>query len=196
MEEIDRALFANGLIRIVELHDIDTATHLRATGALARRIADHLRLPTETAADVELAGLLHDIGKVQVGREILCKPAELTPNEWVEMRGHAAAGATVLESVPVFAPLVPIVRAHHERMDGHGYPDRLRRDEIPLEARIVAVADAFHALTTDRPYRRAILPQAALVVLKTAAGAQFDPDVVTATLDVFGRRGAAGRLSA
>ncbi len=186
MEHMDRAEFALGLVRMVSLHDEATATHLRATAALARRIAMWMHLSAASVSKAELGGLLHDIGKIRVGREILCKTAELSSPEWAEMRLHAENGASVLLGLPIVADLAPVVRSHHERMDGTGYPDRLRGADIPLEARVVAVADAFHALTTDRPYRRAILPQAALRVLRTAAGPQFDLDVVEATLDILG----------
>lgn len=196
MEHPDRAELAMGLVRVVALYDADTASHLRATAILAHRIAAQMALPMPARSAIELSGLLHDIGKLRVGRDILCKPAALTTMEWVEMRLHAEEGANVLATLPKLADLAPIVRAHHERMDGSGYPDRLRGDEIPLEARIVAVADAFHALTTDRPYRQAVLPQAALAVLKDAAGPQFDADVVTATFDVFGHAHVARRRSA
>jgi HD-GYP domain-containing protein (c-di-GMP phosphodiesterase class II) len=196
MVHFDRAEFAAGLVRLVDLHDDKTATHLRATGVLAGRIAARMHLPADTASAAELAGLLHDIGKVGVARAVLCKPGDLTDDEWVEMRLHAQLGAAVVASVPMLAYLAPIVRAHHERMDGQGYPDRLRGEEIPLEARIVAVADAFHALTTDRPYRRAVMPKAALCILESAAATQFDIDVVAATLDLFGQPRVSRRMSA
>ena len=196
MENVDRGDFAMGLVRVVALHDEATATHLRATAVLARRIAASMHVAEQTARVIELAGLLHDIGKVGVSRELLGKPAELTAHEWVEMRRHAEAGAGMLESIPTLADLAPIVRAHHERIDGTGYPDRLRGEDIPLEARVLAVADAFHALTTDRPYRRAILPHAALGVLRSSAGTHFDVDVVSATLDLFGHPPDARRVCA
>lgn len=185
MDHCGRAEFAQGLVRVVALHDEDTATHLQATAALARRIAEQMRLAQTVASTIELGGLLHDIGKMAIGREILRKPAALDVDQWERMRLHAELGATALAGLVPLAALAPVVRAHHERIDGRGYPDRLRGDEIPLEARVVAVADAFHALTTDRPYRRAVFPQAALRVLRDAAGQQFDADVVAAAVDLF-----------
>ncbi len=191
-----RTELAAGLVCVMDLYDESTATHLRATGVLARRIAMRMGMPDDAASTIELAGTLHDIGKVRVGREILCKPASLTADEWVEMRLHAEGGAGLLAALPKLADLAPIVRAHHERIDGKGYPDRLRHEEIPIEARVVAVADAFHALTTDRPYRRAILPQAALQVLQAAAGPQFDTDVIAAMHDLFEHTRRSRRLTA
>jgi len=196
MENVDRAQFAMGLVRVVALHDEATATHLCATAALARRIARGMQIAEETAEVIELAGLLHDIGKVGVPRGLLAKPSELTEREWVEMRTHAEKGSGMLEAVPSLADLAPIVRAHHERIDGAGYPDRLRGEDIPLEARVLAVADAFHALTTDRPYRPAVLPHTALSVLRSSAGTHFDADVVCATLDLFGHPPDARRVCA
>jgi putative nucleotidyltransferase with HDIG domain len=196
MEQSRRAAFADGIVRMVALHDAETAIHLRATAALAGRIARHMRLDEITIEATELGALLHDIGKIAVGRGLLRKSADLSDEEWIEMRSHAHVGALALAGMPLLAHLAPIVRAHHERFDGHGYPDRLRDSEIPLEARIVAVADAFHALTTDRPYRRAILPRMALRVLECAAGPQFDVRVVTSTLELLTETPSSRRLSA
>ena len=196
MDHIDRAEFAAGMVRVVALHDPDTATHLRATATLARRIAARLHLAAPVINAIELAAMLHDIGKVNVRRAVLRKDSTLTAPEWDEMRVHAQIGADALQSIAPLAHLAPIVRAHHERIDGQGYPDRLRGDEIPLEARVVAVADAFHALTTDRPYRRAAVPAMALSVLSCAAGPQFDVDVVGALVAVFSDQNTAHRRSA
>lgn len=196
MENSRRAAFADGIVRMVALHDADTAIHLRATASLAGRIARHMRLDEITIEAAELGALLHDIGKISVRREVLCKRADLSDTEWIEMRAHAEIGALTLADLPALAHLAPIVRAHHERLDGHGYPDRLQGSEIPFEARIVAVADAFHALTTDRPYRRAILPRMALHVLERAAGPQFDVRVVTSTLEMLSETPFSRRLSA
>lgn len=185
MNDSETAELAAGLVRIVHLHDSDTAVHLDATGALARRIACEMELPRAQITTIELAARLHDIGKVGVRKDVLCKPGPLTAEEWIEMRLHAEVGASVLLDTPKLAYLAPIVRAHHERMDGNGYPDRLRAEEIPLESRVIAVADAFHAMTTERSYRHAILPHAALEILAHDAGPQFDADVVEAIFEVF-----------
>ncbi len=176
---------AAGFIRVVELYDHDTAAHLEATAALARRIATHMQLPSEFAATVELAARLHDIGKVGVRKCVLRKPGPLSPPEWAEMRRHAEYGAGTLQGTPKLAFLVPIVRAVHERIDGNGYPDRLSGEQIPLESRVIAAADAFHAMTSERCHRRAILPAAALRILDAGAGLQFDVDVVEAVLALF-----------
>lgn len=174
-----------GLVRIVQLYDRDTAAHLEATAALARRIATHMRLPSDVVTTVDLAARLHDIGKVGVRKAVLCKPGPLDPQEWAEMRRHAEFGAAALQDTPKLAFLVPIVRAVHERVDGNGYPDRLIGSQIPLESRVIAAADAFHSMTSERCYRRAILPNAALRIIDAGAGLQFDIDVVEAVLALF-----------
>ena len=185
MNESDIAELVAGLVRVVGMHDRDTAIHLDATAALARRIAVAMDVPDASVATIEHAARLHDIGKVGVRKDILNKPGALTATEWHEMREHAELGAAALLDISTLAHLAPIVRAHHERMDGNGYPDRLGSHEIPFEARIIAVADAFHAMTTERSYRRAMLPHDALETLADNAGPQFDADVVAATFELF-----------
>jgi HD-GYP domain-containing protein (c-di-GMP phosphodiesterase class II) len=123
---------------------------------------------------------------------VLLKPGPLSETEWDIMRDHAAAGQRILSQIPSLARCAQIVRGHHERYDGRGYPDRLVGENIPFEARVVAVADAFHAMISDRPYRKAIAPRRALEILRDGAGTQWDPIVVQAMLDMLG----AGRKTA
>src|SRR5476649_1043910 len=183
--DADKAELAASLVRVVGMHDKDTATHLDAVAILARRIALQMDLAPEVVNTIELAGLLHDVGKVAVNPEIIRKPDELSADEWKEMRLHPEAGASLLAGIPKLAFLAPIVRAHHERIDGYGYPARLRGEDIPLESRVIAVADAFHAMTTERPYRKALLPSDALAIIEDHSGTQFDAEVVNAILQLF-----------
>ncbi|MFN2461474.1 MAG: HD-GYP domain-containing protein [Candidatus Velthaea sp.] len=185
MIDSDKAELAAGLVRVVGMHDQDTATHLDATAALARRIATEMDLAPDVVNTIELAALLHDVGKVAINPDIIRKPEALTAEEWKEMRMHPEAGASVILGITKLAHVAPIVRAHHERIDGYGYPDRLRGEDIPIEARVVAVADAFHAMTSERPYRRALMPSDALAILEDNCGTQFDVEVVAATLRLF-----------
>jgi HD-GYP domain-containing protein (c-di-GMP phosphodiesterase class II) len=127
---------------------------------------------------------LHDIGKICIDDSILRKPGELDAREFEIMKTHTTKGAEMLERVPELVPVIPIVRSHHERWDGTGYPDGLKGENIPRLARIVAVADGFDALTFDTPYRRAIPVEEAFAELEKQQGAQFDPQVVTAFLQV------------
>jgi HD-GYP domain-containing protein (c-di-GMP phosphodiesterase class II) len=130
---------------------------------------------------VRLAGVLHDIGKIGIADRVLTKPGPLDAGEWQEMYTHPEIGARLL-SRPEFADLREWILAHHERPDGLGYPRALGADEIPLEARIVAVADAYEAMTADRVYRAALGVEAARAELEAGTGTQFDPDVVAALL--------------
>jgi HD-GYP domain-containing protein (c-di-GMP phosphodiesterase class II) len=127
---------------------------------------------------LELGALFHDIGKIGVPSEVIRKPAPLNAAERRLMNLHPEIGEEILAPVPFLQPIRPIVRACHERWDGGGYPDGLHRDNIPLEARIIFVCDAFHAMTSDRPYRSALPEDEAIARLQRAAGTQFDPDVV------------------
>ena len=123
---------------------------------------------------------MHDIGKAAIPDTILEKPGPLDPQEWAFVRRHTEIGERILAAAPALIRIAPIVRSTHERLDGNGYPDGLAGEEIPLPARIVSVADAFDAMVTERPYRRALSPGAALAELRRCAGTQFDPDVVEA----------------
>jgi HD-GYP domain-containing protein (c-di-GMP phosphodiesterase class II) len=122
--------------------------------------------------------LLHDIGKIGVSDQVLLKPGRLTPEEWVEMRRHPEIGARILSGIPFLGPAAEIVLSHQERWDGKGYPRGLGRDQIPLGARIFAVADAVDAITSDRPYRRGRSFSYAREEISRYAGSQFDPEVV------------------
>jgi len=186
MNVSERTARANDLVQAMSLHDPYTAYHLEATAALAKRIAIAMSLTAEQIETIELAARLHDVGKMRVEVRVLGKVAKLEPDEWQQLLAHAEAGEAIIASIPVLAYLAPIVGAHHERPDGHGYPRRLRLAEIPLEARVVSVADVFHAMTTDRPYAKARSPLEALGELHRYAGEQFDRDVVDATIKLFG----------
>ncbi|GAC1414705.1 MAG: hypothetical protein NVSMB5_02990 [Candidatus Velthaea sp.] len=177
---------ADELIRLMALHDPDTADHLEATAAIARRIALAMDLTPERVETIELAARLHDVGKMSVDLAVLGKTSDLDAEEWQQLRMHAEAGEAIVSEIPELAYLAPIIGAHHERPDGFGYPRRLRLTEIPLEARVVAVADSFHAMTTERPYCKARTPLWALAELEANAGSQFDVDVVMATISMFG----------
>ena len=141
---------------------------------------------SETEIDrIRIAALLHDVGKIAVPNDILDKPAELSTAEWRSVVQHPRIGQVILEQAAAFKDAVPIILHHHERYAGHGYPFGLRAAEIPLGARIVAIADAYTAMTADRPYKRAISHEAALTELRWHAGTQFDPELVTLFCELF-----------
>jgi HD-GYP domain-containing protein (c-di-GMP phosphodiesterase class II) len=171
---------------VVEAKDAYTGQHLercRVYGvALMRQLGVHDDYP-----DAQYGFLLHDAGKVGVPERILGKPGPLTAAEWRVMRTHPLIGYQMVASIPFLKNCGEIVRCHHEMFDGAGYPAGLKREEIPLPARVFSVVDAFDAMTTDRPYRAAMSTERAMAELGRMAGTQFDPDVVAAFLPVCER---------
>jgi HD-GYP domain-containing protein (c-di-GMP phosphodiesterase class II) len=180
-----RTLFLStvtALARAVELRDQYTGQHTQRVTAYSLLIAEQLRLTPEELRAIRLATPLHDIGKIGVPDAILSKPGRLTPAEFDTMKLHVLRGAGILQEIADLTAMIPIIRHHHERWDGRGYPDGLAGEAIPRGARIVAVADAFDAMTSDRPYRPAMSPEAAFAELQRQAGSQFDPQCVDAFL--------------
>jgi putative nucleotidyltransferase with HDIG domain len=173
------------LLAAVDARDAATCDHSRAVGAWCRRIAKAMGLNGEQQEFASLCGTLHDIGKVSTPLSILIKAGPLSDEEWVTMRAHSRVGAKMLERIPSLKEVAPIVRAHHERMDGKGYPDRLSGNQIPLMARIIAVADSFHAMISKRPYRDPVQIQKAIEILAEGSGTQWDPVVVDAMLSII-----------
>jgi putative nucleotidyltransferase with HDIG domain len=196
----DPARSANGVIESVltmlKARDEATCAHSHATGAWCRRLAEALGLSPATTDLVVKAGVLHDVGKVGTPDAILFKPGPLDAAEWVVMQKHAEFGADILAELPALAQYAPIVRAHHERIDGQGYPSGLAGEEIPFEARVVAVADAFHAMISKRPYRAALAQREAMEILRDGRGTQWDPEVVDAMITVLEAPRNAGRREA
>ncbi len=176
------------LLAMLAERDYGTCCHSKATAEWARRLAIAMGCGPESSEFIALCALLHDIGKISTPDEVLSKPGPLDAAEWDVMRDHAAAGARILNQVPSLQRCAIVVRAHHERFDGAGYPDGLIGTNIPFESRVVAVADAFHAMISERPYRKPIPPRQALTILEEGRGTQWDPDVVDAMLGMFSRR--------
>lgn len=165
---------------LVDSRDAGTNEHSSRVAELAEALALALGCCRDRARDIYLAGKLHDIGKLAIPDSILRKRGKLTESEWETMRRHPSIGANVVSHVGSLARLAPIIRSHHERFDGAGYPQGLRGNEIPLEARIVAVVDAYDAMISDRPYRLRMSVEGARQKLRENAGTQFDPEVVAA----------------
>jgi HD-GYP domain-containing protein (c-di-GMP phosphodiesterase class II) len=170
------------MARAVDLRDQYTGSHTHRVTKYALLLAEEIKLSESDRFHIQIGTPLHDIGKIAVPDEILRKPGRLTESEFDQMKLHALKGAAIMEPIPDLAALVPIIRHHHERWDGRGYPDGLAADRISPLARIVAVADAFDAMTSDRPYRRALPPEAAIAEIVSKAGSQFDPQVAYAFL--------------
>jgi diguanylate cyclase (GGDEF)-like protein len=169
------------LAETLDLRDPGTGRHSRTVGAYARETAVELGLSPDRVERIQAAGVLHDLGKLGIADAVLYKPGTLDDGEWREMRRHPEIGARILEHAGLW-DIAAWVRAHHERIDGRGYPDQLSAGEIPLEARILAVSDAYEAMIADRPYRAGMAPELARAELERCSASQFDPEVVDAFL--------------
>jgi len=193
---VSRDEVVSSLLSAIEARDAATCEHSRAVGMWCARVARTLGMSAEDQAFAALAGTLHDVGKIATPSEILLKAGPLDVEEWETMRAHSRIGAKMLERIPSLRDLAPIVRAHHERVDGKGYPDGLAGNAIPLGARIVAVADSFHAMISKRPYREALAVSFALDELRAGVGTQWDAVVVDTMLDIVQPHGVVRPLRA
>lgn len=170
----------SSLAGAIDAKDTYTRGHSQAVSNYAEALARAINLPEKTVQRIKLAALLHDVGKIGITEAVLRKPGALTDHEWEIMKQHPVIGAKkVLEPIKSLKDLIPIVKHHHERIDGCGYPDRLKDDEIPLGAKIVAIADAFHALISHRPYRKSLSMDKSIGILKAGAGTQWDSKLVS-----------------
>jgi len=178
-----------GLANALEAKDPYTRGHSERVAALSRRLASAMGVAPAVVDTVGQAGLLHDIGKIGVPEAILRKPRSLSSEEWQIMRGHPVIGAQIVAPFEFFEGAARVIRHHHERWDGSGYPDGLMGEDIPLEARIVAVADVFDALTSERSYRPALTREAARALLLQEAGRTLDKTIVAVLLDTLDMEG-------
>ncbi len=172
----------------LDTKDQDTQGHSERVARLTVALAREMGFPEERIVDIERGALLHDVGKIGVPDDVLRKPAELDEQEWEAMQKHPLLAGLMVSKVGFLEGALPILLYHHERYDGSGYPFRLQRDAIPLEARIFTVVDAFDAMTSDRPYRKAMPVADAMDEIRKNANIQFDPDVVVAFERVIARQ--------
>jgi HD-GYP domain-containing protein (c-di-GMP phosphodiesterase class II) len=186
-EQLDQTVQAGveAMALAVDLHDSYTAHHSEKVVGLACKVGRRLGLDPTILIELEFAARLHDLGKIGVPDRILQKPGKLGAAEWEVMHQHPIWGEEILKRIPGLANVASIVRSEHERWDGKGYPDGLRGEEIPLSSRIIFACDAYHAMTSDRPYRPALGPQVAREELLATAGSQFDPAVVEALMEAL-----------
>jgi putative nucleotidyltransferase with HDIG domain len=177
--------FATALVTALDARDHYTAGHSAAVAIYARDIAIQAGLPQDERDKAHLCGLLHDIGKIGVPVGVLEKSGSLTSGEWSAVQSHAEVGASILDRIEGYEEIATAVRHHHERFDGEGYPGGIAGEEIPLLSRIVAVADAYSAMTSERPYRIALSGEEARDRLERESGKQFDPTAVRALVAVL-----------
>ncbi len=175
--------YLRALTLALRVHEKGTGEHAERTCALATRVA--LELGVRDVSKVRQVAVLHDIGKLAVPRSILHKPGRLSAPEWRAVRRHPAVGADLLESIAGFGPVRAAILAHHERFDGRGYPSGLAGTEIPVEARLICVVDAYDAMTNERPYQSALSHAEAIERLNLGAGTQFDPAMLEAVEDAL-----------
>ena len=173
------------LTQVIDEKDHYTHTHSKNVTKYAVVIAKEMKLKPHQIEVVERAAKLHDLGKIGIHDYILTKPDKLTSEEWEEIKTHSLIGAKILEPLAFLNGVIKTVRSHHERYDGKGYPESKKGREIPLEARILAVADAFDAMLSERPYRKALSKEQTIKELKKNSGTQFDPEVVKAFLRII-----------
>jgi HD-GYP domain-containing protein (c-di-GMP phosphodiesterase class II) len=186
-QQVQRAIYQSllGLANALEAKDAYTRGHSERVGAWSRGVAAALGLAPGDVDMIGQAGLLHDIGKIGIPEAVLRKPGALDTDEWSVMRNHPLIGAQIVAPFDFFSGGALMIRHHHERCDGSGYPDGLTGDEIPLGARIIAVADVYDALTSNRPYRAALAHAVAVERLASEAGRTLDEDVVTVFVDLM-----------
>jgi putative nucleotidyltransferase with HDIG domain len=175
--------------RAIDVMHRDTAEHSGTVSLHAVMIANELGLERRSIERIRWAALLHDVGKLAVPREVLDKPGRLTQSEWADVQAHVPASIDILAGIDAFKPYLEGIRHHHERFDGSGYPDGLSGESIPLDARIIAVADAFDAMTSHRPYRPSLSAADALAELRRASNTHFDPAIVEAFARTLTRTG-------
>jgi HD-GYP domain-containing protein (c-di-GMP phosphodiesterase class II) len=181
------------LVSALEARDPYTQAHAGRIRDSAVAISVAMQVPLEQRRAIRLGSILHDVGKIGVSDSILLKAGPLTDEEWAIMRTHPEIGERMLQGIDFLTPALPIVRHHHERWDGKGYPDKLAGEEIPIGARIVAVCDAFDAMTSDRPYRQAMSIEDACEELRREAGTQFDPKCVDLLVEIVSEMGSEGQ---
>jgi putative nucleotidyltransferase with HDIG domain len=186
MELVCPVAMLSVLTRAIEARDPYTRGHSARVTALAEAVALRLGWSEERIASLRVGGPLHDIGKLAVSDTVLSKEGRLDDHEYAQIQEHPRIGAKILLRIATLREAIPYVLYHHERWDGSGYPSGKAGEEIPIEARVLAIADAFDAMTSDRPYRRALTREEALAEVERCSGTQFDPQIARVFLEVFG----------
>jgi len=173
----------HALTATIDAKDPYTCGHSNRVAIISKRLAESMGLPAQRVQQIYLAGLMHDIGKIGVPESVLCNPGRLTPQEYEAVKKHPALGAKILGGIRQLDDVIAGILYHHERLDGRGYPQGLHGDEVPLDARIIGLADCFDAMSSDRTYRKALPLEAVVDEVRKCAGTQFAPEVVAHLLD-------------
>lgn len=184
-QDLSASIFA--FAKTLELKDHYTGEHVENTVHFAMAVAQELNLPKEQVELIKQASMLHDLGKIGISENILLKKGKLNKKEFTEIKRHPQIGADIIRPIQFLHNLIPFIFYHHERWDGKGYPNGIKGEDIPLGARVIAIADVYQALISDRPYHKAFTKEAAIDIIKKASGTQFDPLVVNAFLKVVAR---------
>lgn len=182
-QNIIESIFA--LARAIELKDHYTGEHVESTVHYATKIAMMLNLPEDETENIRQASVLHDLGKIGISDKILHKRSKLTKEEYEEIKRHPQIAADIIRPIHFLHDIIPLILYHHERWDGRGYPIGLKREEIPVGARVIAIADVYQALISDRPYRKAFPKADALKIIRKGSGTQFDPKIVSVFLKIL-----------
>ncbi|MDD3628913.1 MAG: HD-GYP domain-containing protein, partial [Actinomycetota bacterium] len=177
------------LVEAIEAKDPYSSGHSRRVAHYAECLCKELHLSEQIQKDIYLSSLLHDVGKIGITDEILLKPGKLTKEEFEIIQRHPQQGEAIVDHFTLMHDLLSGIRSHHERYDGKGYPNKLKGDEIPLPAKIIAIADTFDALTSHRPYRSAFTPDEAISIMMENRGTQFDPELLDAFISCFKKGG-------
>lgn len=179
----DTQNFISSLVMALESKDLYSRNHSARVSRLSGFIAKNMNLPKHIIEEIEVAGLFHDIGKIGISDMILLKPGRLNDSEFKKIQQHPLVSEEICKPVRFFSPLLPIIRGHHERVDGGGYPDHLPDEKIPLGSKIIAIADTFDALTSNRAYRKAFSIQKVFDIMRDGEGTQWDADIMKCFLE-------------
>ena len=175
----------SSLARVIDAKDHYTVGHSFRVAAYAKGMAQRLGFSFTDTEQLYFAGLVHDVGKIGISEAIIAKPGKLTEREFEIIKSHPALGGDILKGIKQFKVFKQVARSHHERYDGNGYPDKLKGEDIPYEARIVTICDTFDAMTSDRSYRKALTDEKALQELRDCSGTQFDPELVKVFIELY-----------